>query len=68
MLVVKEALVLLFDHAYDKVLPSQAVAEAETVREGFVQVIGPLLDAVTEGLQVSTASVVEPVAVQPFTL
>ena len=68
MVVENEAFVLPFDHAYDKVLPSHAVAAEETVREGLVHVIGPLLEAVTEGLQVSTAKVVEPEAVQPLTL
>ena len=50
------------------VLPAQAVALASTVRVGLVQVIGPLLLGETVGLQVSTESVVEPEAVQPFPL
>jgi hypothetical protein len=49
-------------------LPAQAEALASTVRVGLVHVIGPLLDGATVGLQVSTAKVVEPEAVQPLLL
>ena len=39
---------------------------AETVGEGTVQVIGPLLVAVNDGLQVSTEILVVDVAVHPL--
>ena len=48
------------------VLPVQAVALAETVRLGLVQVIGPLLVAFTVGRQVSTTAEQELEAVQPL--
>ena len=44
----------------------QAVAAALTVLEGFEQVIGPLLLAVTDGRQVSIAMTVDPETVQPL--
>ena len=47
-------------------LPAQAVALAETVRLGLVQVIGPSLVAETEGRQVSTTAEQELEAVQPL--
>ena len=48
------------------VLPVQAVALADTVRLGLVQVIGPLLVAFTVGRQVSTTAEQELEAVQPL--
>jgi hypothetical protein len=49
-------------------LPAQAEALASTVRVRLLHVIGPLLEGATVGLQVSTAKVVEPEAVQPLPL
>ena len=48
------------------VLPEHAVPDAVTVRGELAHVKGPLFDAVTVGLQVSTVKVVEPLAVHPF--
>jgi hypothetical protein len=65
--VLKEAVVAPPVQLYEAIdLPAQAVALAETVRLGLVQVIGPLLVAVTEGRQVSTTAEQELEAVQPL--
>ena len=48
------------------VFPEHAVPDAVTVRGELAQVKGPLFEAVTVGLQVSTVKVVEPLAVQPL--
>ena len=64
--VVKEEAVEAFpvqEYVYE---PPQPVADTDTVRVGFVQVIGPLLVAATVGRHVSTVSVVQEDAVQPF--
>ena len=56
-----------FDQAkVEMVRPAQGVAAAETVREGFEQVSGPLLEAVTVGLHVSTIAEHVLVAVHPL--
>lgn len=47
-------------------LPAQAAAFADTVRDGLAQVIGPLLDGETLGLQVSTGTELEQVEVHPL--
>jgi hypothetical protein len=63
----EDAVEELFVQLYDAiVLPWHAVALADTVREGLVQVIGPLFVAATVGRQVSTASVVQEEAVHPL--
>jgi len=48
------------------VFPVQAVALADTVRDKFKQVIGPLLVALTVGRQVSTTALHELLDVHPL--
>jgi hypothetical protein len=65
--VVNEAPLPLGVQAYDAIVfPVHAVALAETVRLGLVQVIGPLLVALTVGRQVSTTALHDVVEVHPL--
>jgi hypothetical protein len=65
--VVNELPLPLGDQEYEAiVLPVHAVALADTVRDKFVQVIGPLLVALTVGWQVSTTALQELLDVHPL--
>ena len=66
MLVLKLAPVLPLLQLYESDSPLQAVPFADTATLGEVQVIGPALVAITEGLQVSTNASQELEAVQPL--
>ena len=62
----KELEVIPFDQSTETVFPAHAVAVAETVRDGVVQVMVPLVVAVTLGLQVSALTVTDEATVQPL--